>query len=267
MDPITLAIMGGMGLYSAYNKYRQGKSIQAQAEKARKRFDAMIAENKQNQEKATQQAAADATDVRTNYITTRDTNKAQGLAQMYQSGMSNFRNIIAGLKQENRELQAQREGIESPTNAEIKGGVAADLASTAFNMYGSYKAGQQANITQHNQNEFMKSITDSMHKFVPYDASKDPNSFGNQVSYGLQSFKNMFGDSNFTPKIDNDFKAPSIEIADVSERSLSKPTYDSGATKFYNDAFLKSDKWKRMKKAKLPYNFSSQLQFRSLGGD
>ena len=229
MDPITLGIMGGMGLYSAFNKFQQGKSAQSAAEKARKRLDIMMSENRQDQEKVTQQATADSADMRTNYITARDPNKAQGLAQMYQSGMNNFRNAITGLKQENRALQAQREGIKSPTNAEIKGGVAADLASTAFNMYGSYKAGQQANITRHNQNEFMKSINDPMYKYTPYDEDKDPNSFSNQVSYGLQSFKNMFGDSNFTPKINNDFKAPSIEIAEMPEKPLSRSTYKYSA--------------------------------------
>lgn len=249
---ITQAALGG---YSAWNKFHQGKSAQDVAEKARKRLDAMMSENRQDQANATQQATADAADMRTNYVTARDPNKAQGLAQMYQSGMNNFRNTIAGLKQENRALQAQREGIESPTNAEIYGGVATDLAGTAASMYGSYKAGQAADMAQHNQTQFMKLLSNPMHKYEEL-----PNqSFSDQI-------KNMFSISKPTSDVVDSWKAPSIDIAEIPEKPFSRSTYESNATKFYDDKFLKSDKWNKMKNRTLPSSFSSQLQFRSLGG-
>jgi len=212
-DPISLGVMAGMGLYSAYNKFDQGKSAQAKANAARKRFDQMMLDNKADQSNATQNQKSEATDIRTGYLTTRDPNKAQGLAQMYQSGMSNYRNEIAGLKKEYRDLSGQREKIESPTNAEIYGGVAGDLASTAVNMYGTYQAGVQQNIANHDRQQMMQMIQDPTKQYIKYNADTDPNSLGNQFSSMWQSTKNMFGDSDYQHKFSN---AP-ITMPDISE--------------------------------------------------
>ena len=254
-NPLLLGTTLGFGVYNAFNTWGQAKQAQAEAEKRRKRLDALMSKNRQEQSDVTQQATADATDMRTNYITARDPNKAQGLAQMYQSGMNNFRNTIAGLKQAHTSLEAQREEINAPTNAEAAGQVGAGLASTALSMYGSYKAGQAADLVQHNQTQFMKSLSDPMHKYEEF-----PNqSFSDQI-------KNMFGGNRSNSDVVDSWKAPSIDIAEMPEKPFSRSTYESNATKFYDDKFLKSDKWNKMKSRTLPSSFSSQLQFRSLGG-
>ncbi len=187
-NPLLLGTTLGFGVYNAFNTWGQAKQAQAEAEKRIKRLDALMSKNRQEQADVTQQATADSVDMRANYVTARDPNKAQGLAQMYQSGMNNFRNTIAGLKQAHTSLEAQREEINAPTNAEAAGQVGAGLAGTALSMYGSYKAGQAADMAQHNQNEFTKSLMNPTYEYKPYVQP----TFGEEVSAGLKSMSDWF---------------------------------------------------------------------------
>jgi len=165
---LTLLAMGALGGLSAIDKFSRGKSQQADEDRQRRFYESEISQANKFKSELVGEQKSSGTDLFTNYITTRDNQKAAGIANMYLQRYTDFKNSIRNTDMQIGALRGEMANVKRTSNADIHGDVLGDVASTAVNMIGAHGAEQAAARTAHNEEQMMQMIQKPTHEYVPF---------------------------------------------------------------------------------------------------
>jgi len=165
---LTLLAMGALGGLSAIDKFSRGKSQQADEDRQRRFYESEISQANKFKSELVGEQKSSGTDLFTNYITTRDNQKAAGIANMYLQRYTDFKNSIRNTDMQIGALRGEMAKVKRTSNADIYGDVLGDVASTAVGMVGAHGAEQAAARTAHNEGQMMQMIQKPTHEYVPF---------------------------------------------------------------------------------------------------